>query len=453
MKFSNDISTTPITAHRGALVDFCGDPRDPGLCRIPPVRHTEDGLLLVQDGKVKAMGLAADMLPLLPAGVNVTDHRGKIIMPGFIDAHIHYPQTDVIASHGKRLLDWLNDYTFPAEAAFADADHASRVAEFFLDELLRNGTTTAAVYPTLHKGSVDAFFAAAERRGLRMLCGKVLMDRNCPAFLRDEAESSYADSAELIERWHGRDRLIYAVTPRFAATSSERQLELAGKLLDENPGVRMQTHLAENGEEIAWVKELFPWSRNYLDVYDHFGLVRPGALFGHCIHLDDTSWARMASSGATAVHCPTSNLFLGSGLFDYERAHREGVPVAVATDVGGGTSFSMLRTLHEAYKVAQMGRHAFDSLDAFYLATRGGAKALGLEKQIGSFDIGCEADFIVLDPDATPILSRRMASAKTLKEKLFLMMMLGDDRAVAGTYVMGKKATKPQSVIPDTAQR
>ena len=430
----------PITAHRGELVDFCADPREPGVCRVPPVRHIDDGLLLVQDGRIKAVGIAEDLLPLLPPGVEVTDHPGRIIMPGFIDAHVHYPQTDVIASYGKRLLDWLNDYTFPAEAAFADKDHAAAVAEFFLDELLRNGTTTAAVYPTLHKASVDAFFAAAQRRGLRMLCGKVMMDRHCPDFLRDEAESSYADSAELIERWHGRDRLIYAVTPRFAATSSERQLELAGKLLDDYPGVRMQTHIAENSEEIRWVEELFPWSKNYLDVYDRFGLVRPGALFGHCIHFDDASWARMASSGATAVHCPTSNLFLGSGLFDYDRAHREGVPVAVATDVGGGTSFSMLRTLHEAYKVAQMGRRAFDSLDAFYLATRGGAKALGLDKQIGSFDTGCEADFIVLDPDATPILSRRMAAAKTLEEKLFLLMMLGDDRAVAETYVMGRKA-------------
>jgi guanine deaminase len=443
MTLADILDTTPITAHRGELVDFCADPREPGVCRVPPVRHIEDGLLLVQDGRIKTIGIAEDLLPLLPPGVEVTDHRGKILMPGLIDAHIHYPQTDVIASHGKRLLDWLNDYTFPAEAAFADTDHAAAVAEFFLDELMRNGTTTAAVYPTLHKNSVDAFFSAAQKRGLRMLCGKVMMDRHCPEFLRDEAESSYADSAELIERWHGRDRLIYAVTPRFAATSSERQLELAGKLLDDYPGVRLQTHIAENSEEIRWVEELFPWSKNYLDVYDHFGLVRPGALFGHCIHFDDASWARMASSGATAVHCPTSNLFLGSGLFDYDRAHREGVPVAVATDVGGGTSFSMLRTLHEAYKVAQMGRRALDSLDAFYLATRGGAKALGLDKQIGSFDAGCEADFIVLDPDATPILSRRMAAAKTLEEKLFLLMMLGDDRAVAGTYVMGKKATKP----------
>lgn len=434
------IAPAALAAYRGALLDFRGDPRRSNGAGAEAVRYIEDGLLVVGDGKVLGAAPATGALATLPPGTPVTDHRGRILLPGFVDAHVHYPQTDVIASRGKRLLDWLNDYTFPAEAAFADADHAAKVAEFFLDELLKNGTTTAAVYPTVHKPSVDAFFAAAERRGLRMLCGKVMMDRNCPEFLRDEAESSYADSVELIERWHGRDRLLYAVTPRFAATSTERQLELAGRLLDEYPGVRMQTHIAENDEEIRWVKELFPWSRNYLDVYDRFGLVRPGALFGHCIHLDDASWARLASSGATAVHCPTSNLFLGSGLFDYDRAHREGVLTAVATDVGGGTSFSMLRTLHEAYKVAQMGRREFSALDAFYLATRGGAKALGLEDRIGSFESGHEADFIVLDPQATPLLARRIAVAKTLEERLFVMMMLGDDRAVAATYIVGRQA-------------
>ncbi len=426
----------PLQAFRGELLSFSNDPRKDA----DGVHHIEDGLLVVADGLIERSGTAAELLPTLPAGTPVTDCRGRLLMPGFIDAHIHYPQTDIIASHGRQLLDWLNDYTFPAEAAFSSAAHGEAVAEFFLDELLRNGTTTAAVYATVHRQSADAFFAASERRGLRMICGKVMMDRNCPEFLRDTATSSYEDSAALIERWHGRDRLLYAVTPRFACTSTEEQLRFAGRLLDEHPGVLLQTHIAENVDEIRWVAELFPWSKSYLDVYDHFGLVRRGALYGHCIHFDDIDWKRMAATGTAAVHCPTSNLFLGSGLFDYDRAHAAGAAVALATDVGGGTSFSMLRTMHEAYKVAQMGRHTFTALDAFYLATLGGARSLGLDDRIGSFAPGREADFIVLDPQATPLLERRMERTRTLDEKLFVLMMLGDDRAVAQTYIGGAAA-------------
>ncbi len=426
----------PLRAFRGTLLDFRGDPRrDPNAVRL-----IADGLLLVLHGNVEAIGPANEMLHALGPSLKVEDCTGTILMPGFIDAHVHYAQTDVIASPGKRLLEWLNEYTFPAEAAFADPAHAAEVAEFFIDELLANGTTTAVVYPTVHPVSVDAFCSVAERRGLRMLCGKVMMDRNSPDNLRDaDAESSYRECKELIARWHGRGRLLYTVTPRFAATSTERQLELAGRLMDEHRGLRLQTHIAENHEEIRWVAELFPDATNYLDVYDRYGLVRPGALYGHCIHLDDTSWARLASSGAAAVHCPTSNLFLGSGLYDYDRAQRAGAITAIGTDVGGGTSFNMLRTLHDAYKVAQLGRHSFSAFDAFYLATRGGARALGLEDCIGSFDQGMEADFIAIDPEATPLLARRMAAAKTLEEKLFALMMLGDERAVAATYIRGEK--------------
>ena len=429
-------SPTALHAFRGELLSFSDDPRK----GASGVHHIEDGLLVVANGLVERTGTAAELLPTLPAGTPVTDCRGRLIMPGFIDAHIHYPQTDIIASHGRQLLDWLNDYTFPAEAAFSSAAHGEAAAEFFLDELLRNGTTTAAVYAAVHRQSADAFFAAAERRKLRMICGKVMMDRNCPDFLRDTAASSYEDSAALIECWHGRDRLLYAVTPRFACTSTEEQLKFAGRLLDEHPGVLLQTHIAENVDEIRWVAELFPWSKSYLDVYDHFGLVRRGALYGHCIHFDDIDWKRMAATGTAAVHCPTSNLFLGSGLFDYDRAHAAGAAVALATDVGGGTSFSMLRTMHEAYKVAQMGRHTFTALDAFYLATLGGARSLGLDDRIGSFAPGREADFIVLDPQATPLLERRMERTRTLDEKLFVLMMLGDDRAVAQTYIGGAAA-------------
>jgi guanine deaminase len=425
------------TAYRGTLVDFLDDPRKSGASAL---RHLEDGLLIVNDGKVESTGPAAEGLAKLPPGTKVVDHGGKLIMPGFIDAHVHYPQLDVIASHGKQLLDWLSDYTFPAESRFSDPAHGTAVAQFFLDELARNGTTTAAVYPTVHPESVDAFFSAAKQRGLRMVAGKVMMDINAPDNLRDEAEQSYADSKMLIERWHGKDRLLYGVTPRFAATSTERQLELAGKLLDEHPGIHMQTHLAENDAEIKWIAELFPWSKSYLGVYEKFGLVRPGALYGHSIHLSDDDWRTLARNGAAAIHCPTSNLFLGSGLFNLDAANQAGALVGLATDVGGGTSFSMLRTMHEAYKVAQMARRPFTASDGFYLATLGGARALGLHDKIGNFNPGMEADFIVLDPKATPLIERRYGIAPNIEQKLFVLMMLGDDRLVGQTYIMGEPA-------------
>lgn len=428
----------PNTLHalRGTLVDFIADPH---LTGSAAVRHAEDGLLVIRDGLIEAAGPAQDLLPTLPAGTPIADERGKILMPGFVDAHIHYPQTDIIASHGKQLMDWLHTYTFPAEGRFADIDHAREVAAFFLDELLRNGTTTAAIYATVHKHSAEVLFEAAQARQMRLITGKVMMDTQSPQFLCDTAASSYEDSAELIERWHGRDRLLYAVTPRFVITSSREQLRMAARLVDEYPDVRMQTHIAENQTEIRMVAEFYPDSRDYLGVYEDFGLVRPGALFGHCIHFDASAWSRFAAAGAVAVHCPTSNLFLGSGLFDIDAARGVAARVALATDVGGGTSFSMLQTLNEAYKVAQMGGHHFTSLDGFYLATLGGAKALGIDSCIGNFDAGKEADVISLDPAATPILAHRTARTGTLEEKLFALMVLGDDRAVSSTWVMGQR--------------
>ena len=392
---------------------------------------------MLADGCVAAAGEARALLPTLPANATMTDHTGKLIMPGFVDTHVHYPQTDIIAAHGEQLLEWLERYTFPAERRFADPDHAREVADFFLTELLRNGTTTAMVFATVHPQSVDAFFEAARVRGARMIAGKVMMDRNCPEFMRDTAQSSYDDSKALIARWHGRDRLLYAVTPRFAPTSSERQLELAGRLLDEHPGVYLQTHVAENHAEVAWAAELFSWSRSYLDVYDHFGLVRERAVYAHCIHLDDADRARMGASGAAMSFCPTSNLFLGSGLFDPDAARRHGIRLGLGTDIGGGTSFSMLRTQDEAYKVAQLRGHPMTPLSAFYHATLGGARSLYLDDRIGNFSRGKEGDFIVLDPAATPLLERRMKNAPTLPERLFVLMMLGDDRVVAATYLMG----------------
>ena len=415
---------------RGTLVHFTADPR---VAR-EALQHCEDGLLVVDDGRVVSAGPFENR-----PGLQVEDLAGKILVPGFVDAHVHSAQTDIIASHGTQLLDWLERHAFAAEARFADAGHARRASEAFLDELARNGTTTAAVLPSVHPESVDAIFAAAERRGMRMVAGKLMMDRNCPPEVRDEAERSYEDAQALIRRWHGRARLAYAVSPRFAPTSSERQLELAGRLLDEHPGVLLQTHLAENADEVRWVKELFPRARTYLDVYARYGMLRPGALFAHCLHLEAHDWTRLAASGAAAVHCPGSNLFLGSGLFDFGAARRAGAAVALGSDVAGGTSFSMLRAMYDAYKVARLRGLPFDALDGFYLATLGGARALGMAEHIGSFSPGREADFVVLRPDATALLGRRMAQARSIEERLFLLMTLGDERAVEATYILGAR--------------
>ena len=436
MSVPDHTAQSAAQAVRGEIVDFTGDPATEGAGAC---RHFADGVLLIADGRVVTAGDAAALLPGLAPGTPVVDYRGKLIMPGFVDTHVHYSQTDIIASYGEQLLDWLERFTFPAERGFADPAHAAEVAAFFLDELIRNGTTTAAVFATVHPASVDAFFAAAAARKLRMAAGKVLMDRNCPEFLRDSAESGYEQSAELIRRWHGKGRLSYAVTPRFAPTSTERQLELAGRLLDEHPGVLLQSHVAENKGEIAWVAELYPWARSYLDVYDRFGMLRPGAIFGHCIHLDDADRRRMAETGAAMAFCATSNLYLGSGLFDLHAAVATGVRVGIGTDLGGGTAFSMLRTLSESYKVGQLRGHSLPSLHGFYLATLGGAASLGMADRIGSFEPGKEADFVVLDPAATPLRARRNAQAASLEERLFLLMMLGDDRSVHATHVMGER--------------
>ena len=429
-------------AFRGALLHFLGDPDELGDSAH---EHFDDGLLVLHDGKVAAAGAARALLPGLPDGAEIVDYSGKLIMPGFVDTHVHYPQTDIIAAYGEQLLEWLERYTFPIERRFADPEYAREAADFFLAELLRNGTTTALAFTTVHPQSTDAFFTAAQGRGLRMIAGKVMMDRNCPEFLRDTAESAYTDSKALIERWHGKDRLLYAVTPRFAPTSTERQLELAGRLLDEHPGVYLQSHVAENKSEVAWAAELYPWSRSYLDVYDHFGLLRPRAVYAHCIHLDAADRERMGETGAAMSFCPTSNLFLGSGLFDLDAAKRHRVRVGIGTDVGGGTSLSMLRTLDEAYKVAQLRGQRLSPLRAFYLATLGSARSLYLDDKIGNFVAGKEGDFIVLDLAATPLMARRVANTADLVERLFVLMMLGDDRSVLATHVMGRRASARSS--------
>jgi guanine deaminase len=404
------------------------------------VEYFADGLLVLVDGRVERVGPTEYLLQDLPADLSLSDHSGKLIVPGFIDTHVHYPQTDMIASHGEQLLEWLNKYTFPTEREFSDAAHAREAADFFLQELLRNGTTTALVLATVHSQSVEAFFEASHGRDMRMVAGKVLMDRHAPEYLLDSAESAYDQSKALIERWHGTGRQLYAVTPRFAATSTDQQLQQAGRLADEFPDVYLHTHVAENRSEVAWVAKLFPWSRSYLDVYDHYGLLRDRAVYAHCIHLDETDRRRMADSGASMAFCPTSNLFLGSGLFDMDAADELDVRVGLGTDVGAGTSFNMLRTLSEAYKVLQLKGQALSAYRALYLATLGGARSLYLDDRLGNFAAGKEADFVVLDPDCTVLMRRRMKRTHDLSERLFVLMMLGDDRAVAETYIRGVSA-------------
>lgn len=426
--------TTNLKAYRAAILHSLADPAVVGVERS--YQHFEDGILLVEDGQVAQVGPAAELLPKL-GGVEVHEYQDALITPGFIDTHIHYPQTGMIASYGEQLLDWLNTYTFPTEQRFADPAHASDVATVFLKELLRNGTTTALVFGSVHPQSVDAFFEAAGALNLRMIAGKVLMDRNAPDSLTDSAESGYAESKALIERWHGKGRLHYAVTPRFAPTSTPEQLALAGRLFGEYPGLYMHTHLSENRKEIEWVKELFPERKGYLDVYDHHRLIGPRAVFAHGVHLCDDECRRLAETGSAVAFCPTSNLFLGSGLFDLNRLEAHGVRVGLGTDVGAGTSFSQLQSLNEAYKVMQLQGQKLDPFKSLYLATLGGAHALYLDDRLGNFLPGKDADFVVLDYKATPLIAYRLQQARSLEEKLFALTMLGDDRAVRETFAAG----------------
>jgi guanine deaminase len=409
---------------------------------VPPEEafvHRDDALVLIEDGLiVRVETFDPDRVP---GGVEVEHHRHALISAGFVDTHVHYPQLEVIGAFGTQLLDWLTRYTFPAEAKFSDEAYAASVAELFLREVLRAGTTTACVFCTVHPQSVDAFFAASERFNTRMIAGKVMMDRHAPPEVCDTAESAYADSKALIERWHGRGRQLYAITPRFAPTSSDAQLEAAGRLWAEHPGTYVHSHLSEDRAEISWVERLFPAADHYLHVYERAGLTGPRAIFAHGIHLSEHEMGRCHHSGTALAHCPTSNLFLGSGLFrlfDAKKADRP-VRVGLGTDVGGGTSLSQLVTLNEAYKVAAMNGTKLTALQAFYLATRGGAEALRLEGTIGSVEPGCEADLVVLDLQATPLIAFRMGAARTIEETLFALMTLGDDRAVRATYVAGEK--------------
>jgi guanine deaminase len=425
---------------RGSLI-FCRD--DPFLTDpATAFCYEPDGLVLCRDGVIVAAGPVAAVKPLLQSDTVVADYSGCLIAPGFIDTHIHYVQTGIIGSQGKDLLDWLERYTFIAEQAFADPQVAAATARVFCEELLRNGTTTALVFCSVHAGSVDALFTEAARHNLRLIAGKVLMDRNAPPPLRDTAQSGYDQSKALIARWHGHGRALYAITPRFAGSSTPEQLELAGALWREHPDVFMQSHISESLREIEFVRATFPERRNYLDVYDHYGLIGRRSVYAHGIHLDESELCRCHESGTAIAHCPTSNTFLGSGLFRMRdvRDPRRPVEVGLGTDIGGGTSFSVIATMGEAFKVSQLAGQPITPIEALYVATLGGARALALDDRLGTLAPGREADLVVLDPRATPVLAFRSGRIQSIEEQLAVLMTLGDDRAVRATYVAGELA-------------
>lgn len=438
-------------AFRAALLSFADD---------GAARYEEDGLLVLgpdaYGGQViRAAGSYRALAGNYP-GVHVTELPGRILAPGFIDLHVHFPQTDVIGSPAEGLLPWLENYTFPHEARFADPAYAAPVAQVFLDELVRNGVTTALTFCTSHPASVDALLEASEQRGMRMIAGKVLQDRHSPDGVRDETRRSLEDTEALIKRWHGRGRLGYAITPRFAPSCSEAQLRGAGELAARYADVWIQSHVAENKDEVRWARELFPGSRSYLSIYQDFGLMRERAVYAHCIHFDDEDRALMRDTGAAAAVSPTSNLFLGSGFFDYEGARRIGFRHGLASDVGGGTSFNPFHTMLAAYYVGREGQTkpgvSLGPADLWWQHTAGAAAALGLAGQVGNLHAGCEADFLVLDPRATPLLARKTANARNLDELLFSLIVLGDDRVVEQVWVDGNRLDAPGPAATGSAR-
>jgi guanine deaminase len=419
----------------GQVLRYAGDPFRDGLTAARPMTN---GGVVVQNGCIAAVGEAADLRARYPHA-RLHDHGQKLISAGFVDAHVHYPQTAIIASWGKRLIDWLNTYTFPEEMRFADRAYADDIANRYLDLVLARGTTTLCSYATIHPESVDGIFSAARSRGMRVFAGKTCMDRNAPEGLRDTARSAYDDSKRLLEKWHGVDRLSYVITPRFSPTSTPEQLQALGALWREYPDCLMQTHLSEQTDEIAWVRDLFPQSRDYLDTYEAQGLLREGAVYGHAIHLTDREKARLIEAGASLVHCPTSNTFIGSGLFDMTLA--QNLRVGLATDTGGGSSFSMLRTMAAAYEVAQLRGQSLHPAQLWWLATQGSARALRCDDRIGNIAPGMEADLVVIDLASTPAIEQATRRAEDLWQQLFPTIMMGDDRAVAEVWVGGRRVT------------
>ena len=425
---------------RGAVLSYSGDPfqKDINDCML----YESDAIIVMQDGKIIQFGSANDVLPTLAKDIPITHYTDSIIMAGFIDSHVHYPQTQIIGAYGKQLIDWLNKYTFIAEQQFKSKEHSSEISKIFLQECLKNGTTTTSAFCTVFPESVDAFFEESEKLGMRNIAGKVMMDRNAPDALTDTPQQGYDETKQLIEKWHNNGRQLYSVTPRFAPTSTPEQMDMTGKVWQEHPGTYLQSHVSENKGEVAWVKELYPDYSGYLDVYDKFGQLGPRAIFGHGIYLDESELQHCHDTGTAIAHCPTSNLFLGSGLFDISNAMKPERPVRIglATDLGAGTSFSMLQTMNEAYKVAQLNGYPLSAGHAFYMATAGSAHALYLDDKIGNIAVGMEADIVVIGLDSTPIIKTRMEYCKDIEEVLFVLMTMGDDRSIKASYIAGNLA-------------
>ena len=437
-------SNSAVTAIRGRFLDIQNIVSQ--VAQITEqVRYIEDGLLITEQGKITWFGSWEQGKHNLNDTIQVDHYSEQLIVPGFIDTHIHFPQTEMVGAYGEQLLEWLNTYTFPTEMQFQDKNYADQIAKFFVNELLKNGTTTALVFCTVHPQSVDALFEAAEQHQMRLIAGKVMMDRHAPEQLTDTAESAYNDSKALIEKWHGKGRNLYAITPRFAPTSTPEQLERAGQLKTEYPDVYVHTHLSENKNEIAWVKNLFPEQKSYLDVYHHYGLTGERSVFAHCVHLEDAEWQCMHDTDSAIAFCPTSNLFLGSGLFPLKKTWEQQVKVGLGTDIGAGTAFCQLQTLNEAYKVQQLQGDKLSAFESLYHATIGGAKALHLDDKLGNFNIGKEADFVVLNLKATALQALRQQRARNIEDALFALFTMGDDRNIQATYIFGQKVYEQET--------
>ncbi len=437
----------------GRVLTFTDEPKS--IDDHAAYSYFEDGAVLVKDGKIADVGDYAELARGAGPQVEIIDHRPHLILPGFIDAHLHFPQTQAIASYGAQLLEWLNTYIFVEEQKFSSTVHADFIAGRFMDELLRNGTTSAMAYCSVHRESVDAYFSAAEKRNMLMIGGKVMMDRNAPEGLRDTPQSGYDDTKDLIAKWHGRGRAHYAISPRFAITSTPEQMEISRTLVREHPDCYVQTHLSENRDEVAYATSLYPSAKDYTDIYANYDLLGSKMLLGHCVFLSDREISALAETKSVAVFCPTSNLFLGSGLFDRDRFKKLGARFSVATDVGGGTSFSMLETMAEAYKVLHVQGQRLSPFASYYMMTLGNARALGLEDRIGSLHVGADADITILDSRAKPAMELRMQTATTLAEELFILQTMGDDRSVSEVYVAGKpmKSGLNTAVAPNAAAK
>lgn len=427
---------------RAGIVHFSQSTTDPDK----DVKCYSDGALVIAHDKIVALGPYKETATDYP-NAQYHDHRGRWIIPGLIDSHLHYPQTEMIACYGKQLLHWLETYTFPTEKKFAEDAYSRKIASIFLRQLLKNGTTTGLVFSSVHASATDILFDAASEQNMAIIAGKVCMDRNCPPWLQDTAESAQRESASLIDKWHGKGRNLYGLTPRFAPTSTQAQMSALGELAQQYPDVFIQTHLSENMDEIEWVKSLYPDTDGYLDVYDKYHMVRPRAVFGHCIHLTDHEWQRLGESGATAAFCPTSNLFLGSGLFNLDKARAVEANLALASDVGAGTSFNMFRTYGEGYKIAQLQQQTFSALQGLYMMTQGPASAYNMENAIGNLNPGTMADFVVLSPEFDELSALRLADTASAQDMLFALSMLGDDRAIHQTWVAGKCLYNQTEVI------